>query len=337
MQKKTMFIVVGLFLIYVFMLKYMLEVILPFILAIICFFILKPIIDYLEKIFHIKKSAIGISLLLIIYLLIIVIIISLIIIGTVYLLQLIECLPIYYSDLFIPFMDQVILWVKNEIPFLMAPDNLSFIQDLMGSSLVSIASSLTTFMSRIPSFIFSSFIFIISTFFLFLEYEDIKNKLLSYCSFSFLSAFMKIKDSCIQAILIYLKCQFVLMSLSFLLLWIAFFVQRSHHSFLYAMLIALLDSLPFIGVGIVLLPICFIYLLQESYLKAIYFFLVYLIINLVRSILEPKIMKQQLKIPSFFLLLSMTIHLYLFGIIGLVLSPIHMNLLYCLLDYYRQR
>lgn len=118
----------------------------------------------------------------------------------------------------------------------------------------------------------------------------------------------------------------------FFILLIGFAVMRMSHPLLYAFVTALLDSLPFIGVGIVLIPLCIVYLLQGAYLKAFYIFLIYLIINVVRSLLEPRIMNKQMKIPSFLLLLSMMVHLYFFGMIGVILSPIHMSLIYGFLD-----
>ena len=122
------------------------------------------------------------------------------------------------------------------------------------------------------------------------------------------------------------------MVICFFILWIGFSVLRFQNALLYALLTAFLDSLPFIGVGIVILPMCLFYLFKGIYLKALYLFLLYLIINVVRSLLEPQIMNKQLQIPSFLLLLSMMIHLYFFGLIGIILSPIHMNIIYSILD-----
>lgn len=131
-----------------------------------------------------------------------------------------------------------------------------------------------------------------------------------------------------------MKCQFILMIICFLILFIGFMVLRMEHSLLLALITAFFDSLPFIGVGIVLIPLIIIFLINKMYLKAFYIFLLYLIINVIRSFLEPHIMNKQTKVPSFILLLSMMIHFYFFGIIGIILSPVHVSLIYSLCDYY---
>ena len=68
MDKKQYLIIGFGLLIYIIILKYMFSLLFPFILAILCFFVLKPLIDRIQQYIPLQKSAIGISLLLFIYL-----------------------------------------------------------------------------------------------------------------------------------------------------------------------------------------------------------------------------------------------------------------------------
>lgn len=334
MIKKQTLILFGLLLIYCLMLKYMFHVLFPFTLAILCYFIMKPLIDFLEQHFDVHRNAIGVSLLLVIYLIIAIILSGIIGYIVIFIIDQSDYIPFYYQDIILPFIEQFTLWI-NEFPIQINQDIYTMLQDILGQSLLHIMTSLSLLLSHIPSFLFTFFLFIISTFFLVLEYDEIKDKLLSILSPRFLKFFFIIKKQSFKSLKIYLKCQFILMTICFIILWIGFSILKYNHAFLYALSTSLLDSLPFIGVGIVLIPMCFLYIIEGMYLKAFYIFLIYLMINVLRSLLEPHIMNKEMKIPSFLLLLSMVIHLHFFGIIGIILSPIHMNLLYCLLEYYQ--
>lgn len=333
MIKKQTFILFCMLFIYCLMLKYMFQVFFPFALAIMSYFTLKPAIDYLEKHFDVHRNAIGVSLLLVIYLLLAIGLSLLIGYAVVFIIEQSAYMPTYYQQIILPFIEQSRLWLEQS-PLLNNQDIFMMIQDFIGQSLIYMMTSFSALLTQIPSFLFAFFLFVISTFFLVLEYDDIKNKILSISSPRFLKFFLIIKKQSFKSLKIYLKCQFILMTLCFLILWIGFTILKLNHSFIYALCTSFLDSLPFIGVGIVLIPMCFLYIVEGMYLKALYIFLLYLMINLVRSLLEPQIMNKEMKIPSFLLLLSMVIHLHFFGIIGIILSPIHMNLFYCLLDYY---
>ena len=317
---------------YCFVLKFMFRVVFPFAFAIICYFVMKPLIDRLAKCFHIQKSAIGVSLLLVIYLIMAILLGCLLTYGVFFMIHFFEKGPMYYEEILLPFLEQLTLWIQQHFPILMNEDYLTAIQNFLGQSLLNAAGSFSTVITQIPVYLFSFFLFIISTFFFMLDYEEMKGNMLAVCSQHVMISFVRIKNKCLKCLWVYVKCQLILMSFCFFILFIGFTVMRMSHPLLYAFITSLLDCLPFIGVGIVLIPLCVVYLLQGTYLKAFYIFLTYLIINVVRSLLEPRIMNKQMKIPSFLLLLSMMVHLYFFGMIGVILSPIHMSLIYGFLD-----
>ena len=311
----------------------MFHVVFPFVLALLCYFMMKPLIDCLENQFHIKRSAIGISLLLVVYLIIGMILGVCLVYGCMLIFEYAQSIPYYYQEYIMPMIQNTINWLENQYPEFMNSQNLSLIQEHLGQYIFQLIGYISSFITQFPKYIFTFFLFMISTFFLVLDYDDIRTKLSSLVSSHLMTSFIHIKDRCLKSLRLYVKCQLILMVICFVILLCGFMIMRYQHSFLYAAITALLDSLPFIGVGIVLIPICLIYLLQGYYLKAFYIFLIYLIINVVRSILEPQIMNKQIHVPSFLLLLSMMIHLYFFGMIGIILSPIHMSFLYSYLSH----
>lgn len=325
-------IIIGL-IIYCFVLKYMLSALLPFLLAFLFYLILKPLIDFLESYFHIRRSAIGISLLLIIYFFIIFIVFICLFYCINYSVHFIERLPDIYQTILNPIFNEIVLIIDKYFSYLINQDLLIKINEYSYTFILKFISYISSFLSQLPHYLFSFFLFIISTFFLVIEYDEMKEYFLGMFSDDLIESFYKFKNIFMKSIYMFFKCQMILMIICFVILLFGFYILHIQNAFIYALITCLLDSLPFIGVGIVLLPISIVYLLQNAYLRAFYIFLIYLIINLMRSVLEPHIMNKQSKVPSFVLLVSMIVHLYLFGFVGICLSPIHMNLLFGYLNY----
>jgi len=191
-------------------------------------------------------------------------------------------------------------------------------------------------LSFIPSFLSSYFFLIISSFLFYLGYDDLKNYLLTYLSDDYLQLILNIKNTILLTTKSYFFTQCQLMAIVFIFLSIGFMIIRLDYPILLSIITAFLDALPFIGVGIILLPMTLFYLVIKDYLKAIYILILYALINMTRTFLEPKLMKNQLKIPVILLFVSMIIHLQLFGFIGLLISPITLSFLQSLLDNYKQ-
>lgn len=329
MKRKWVWLIV--FVLYFIMIKYMLHVFLPFLLAVLCFFIIKPWIDHLENLFHIQRNAIGISLLLLFYIVMVGLVVMAIMLGIMYCLQWLKELPFFYQNVISPFLEDISSYLQSHSSLFIESHLLEFIQSYSQQFILQLMNALSNFLSHIPQYLFTFFLFLISSFFLVIEYDQIKMMIMDMSRDAFLKPLIFMKERSLYSLKLYIKCQIMMMFIVFFVLFCGFSLLRIHDAFLLAMITAFCDSLPFIGIGIVLLPLCVVYCLQRAYLKAFYLCLLYLMMNMIRSLFEAHIMKKEMKIPSFLLLLSMVIHFEFFGFIGIILSPIHINLLYSFL------
>ena len=332
MNYKKYFVIGCRLICYIMLLKYMFALLFPFLLAILCFFILKPLIDRVQHKIPLQTSAIGISLLLMIYLFFA----FLLAIGFMALfsfaIKFFQMLPVYYDSVFLPFMNQ--LTGSFQQVFLFLPQDIIVIfQNWIHQNIFQAISFASQFIQSIPSFLFSFFIFMISTFFFMLDYEDMKSCFLRFISHQTYIKLVQLKNHVLQSLWIYIKCQFTLMFVTFMILWIAFMILDIEPALPYAFAISLLDGLPFIGVGIILIPMMLLYAFQGICMKSLYLFCLYILINMIHQFLEPHIMNKETKIPAFLLLVSMVVHIHFFGIVGIVLSPLHMSFLY---QYFHQ-
>lgn len=120
----------------------------------------------------------------------------------------------------------------------------------------------------------------------------------------------------------WLKAECILLAITFLQLLLGLLLLRQPYALLLAALITLVDMLPVFGIGTVLLPWAALCLLTEQIPQAIYLLLLYGIISLIRSILEPRIMAAQANLPPLAALAAMYVGFCLLGVAGMLLAPI---------------
>ena len=120
----------------------------------------------------------------------------------------------------------------------------------------------------------------------------------------------------------WLKAQGLLSLLCFLLLLTGFWILDIPNPALWAFLIALVDAVPLLGTGIVLIPWALVLFLQGSELQATGLLLLYGVTFLSRTILEPRLLGKQLGLDPLLTLLSLYAGYRFFGIAGMLLSPI---------------
>jgi predicted PurR-regulated permease PerM len=97
-----------------------------------------------------------------------------------------------------------------------------------------------------------------------------------------------------------------------------------------AVAIAIFDILPVVGSGLVLLPWTIITLISGNLVQGIGLGVLYVVVIVVRQIMEPKIVGDRVGLHPLVTLLSMVLGTYLFGGIGLLGLPITVALLHAL-------
>jgi sporulation integral membrane protein YtvI len=139
--------------------------------------------------------------------------------------------------------------------------------------------------------------------------------------------FMQIKGYAFSAFIKYLRGIAIILCINFAELLTGFLILDVQYAFLLALAIALIDALPAIGTGIILMPWSLVELIAGNYKKGISLFVLYLIILIVRQIIEPKIMSSSFGTNPVLTLIGMYAGLRLFGIAGMVLVPIFLAMI----------
>ena len=103
----------------------------------------------------------------------------------------------------------------------------------------------------------------------------------------------------------YLKAQFKIMGIVYIVLFIGLLILRQDNALLVALLIALLDFLPFFGTGTVMVPWAVIEAFRADYKLAVGLLITWGVSQLVRQLVQPKLVGDSLgldPLPTIFLL-----------------------------------
>lgn len=130
----------------------------------------------------------------------------------------------------------------------------------------------------------------------------------------------------------WLKVQAVILPAITLLGCVGLWIGRIPSWFCLGLLAGVLDMLPFIGTGIVLLPTALWQLINGRVGSAVWCALLYLLCALVREFLEPRLMGRSTGISPFFMLLGVYTGVKLFGLWGILEGPLAVVLLWELLE-----
>lgn len=120
----------------------------------------------------------------------------------------------------------------------------------------------------------------------------------------------------------WLRAQGILFSLTFSELFLGFTLIGSDIALLLAFLTALIDLLPVLGTGTVLLPWAGAALLGGNTLRAFTLAALYLLTLSVRSVVEPKLLASLAGVPPIVSLAAMYLGFCLFGVAGMLLVPL---------------
>lgn len=130
----------------------------------------------------------------------------------------------------------------------------------------------------------------------------------------------------------YIRSYALIMFITFVELSIGLSIVGIKSPFGIAVVIALFDILPVVGCGTVLIPWCVISVIQGDLLRALGLIIVYLVILVIRNVIEPKIIGDHVGLHPIITLMGMVVGLYVFGPIGLLGLPITLALIKSLND-----
>lgn len=167
--------------------------------------------------------------------------------------------------------------------------------------------------------VFQMVIMVIATFFLILDYEKIREEMLrsdlgrNVCHMI---------TACKHTLRTYVKAQGLIMVLDAGVCTVVFYASGQPYFLLLGPLVAVVDALPVLGAGMILLPYALYLLLSGSFGKALIMLLAYVGCVIIRQVTEPKMIGNQIGMRPIYTIMSMYVGFRLFGVAGFLLGPI---------------
>lgn len=312
----------------VFLLPRLIMLFMPFIIGWIISLIASPLIKFLEKKLRIKRKAIS------------VLVIIAVLAGVV---LLVYGIGVKLAREIAGFIQELpALWQQVEAEFELIGENLDgiyarFPKDVQ-ERLNSIGSQLGTYFSdfisgigtptftavgnfakQLPDIFMAVVMFLLSAYFFVADKAYVSDFMKKYMPEAFYYRLDLIRRSFRNAVGGYFKAQFKIEIWVYIIVFAGLLILGINYAFLIAFGIALLDILPVFGTGTVMLPWAVIEILSGEYKRAIGLLIIWCVGQLVRQLIQPKIMGDSIgfePIPTLFLLY---IGYQVSGVIGMIL------------------
>lgn len=306
--------------------------ILPFLIGFGIAFLLRPLIRFLTRQTGGHERLWSVLIILLFYSLLILMFTMGFLKSFSFLKNLADQLPALYQELIEPLLEHSVdnaQGVFHELDATAALALESLIKGLQNalSSLISSCSHhlvtlLANFASSLPNKIISLCFALISSFFFNADYHHITSFLLRQLSPHTRKVLMAIRCYFTETMTMFLIAYGKLMALTFIELSIGLWVLGIDHPISIALTIALFDILPVFGTGGIMLPWALFTYLSAQPKQAVGLLILYLIITLIRNIIEPRIVGKQIGLHPLVMLLCMYLGAKIFGILGIFILPL---------------
>ena len=315
-------------------LEYLLPVAVPIILGVV---IALPVVK-LSRLLRCTHKVLRSLLTLLIYGLLGTLVTLIAIKGVDLVTELIQWISGVYDTKLLPMANMTYEWLAGTVNML-DPTLISVLDSLSQS----IISGLETLVSKIsgaavnlvsgvakgvPSLIVSLLTMIFCTVFVANDYERIRDFYHHHTPEKIKNILKQIRLYVTDTLLVVIRSYALIMLLTFTELLILFSIFNIRHAALKAALIAVMDILPILGTGTVMIPWSVISFLLGDTAMGIKTIVIYAIVTVIRNYLEPKIVGAQLGLHPIITLAAMFIGLRLFGILAMFGLPVAISFLW---------
>jgi len=202
---------------------------------------------------------------------------------------------------------------------------------------VNAVSWLSSYITKVPFFVAAVFISVIATFFIASDYDNIRAFIARQIPEKWHMILNDIKDYSVHTLGKYFKSYALIMTITFCELSVSLWLLGVKNFAVIALITAVFDIIPVCGSGGVLIPWSVFSLFQGKFAFGIGMLIVYAIITIIRQVIEPKIVGDQVGLPPVVTLMAMFLGVRFMGVFGLFAFPIALVILKNLNDRGRIR
>ncbi|MCL2392484.1 MAG: sporulation integral membrane protein YtvI [Oscillospiraceae bacterium] len=307
-------------------------IVIPFVIAFMLAAILEPLKRWIQRKLKLNGKWLSFILTAIIYLSVAALLFLAAMKIVLLLRELLSALPNYFNNTIAPLLTgesgSIESWITQRFPG--SQTVITAIQGSMTNVINSLvntvsqagASAVGGLWSGLPGFVMGLLFTILLSFPISAEYNSVKKFLLNQLPEKIAARISEVKEVAKKTVLKYLKSQLILMAITFVLTISGLLIAGIQNAVGMAIVIAFIDLLPVFGAGTIMIPWVIIELIQGNINYAIGIAIVYIIVTVVRNVLSPKIVGDQLGLNPIISLLSIYVGFRLLGIVGMIFFPI---------------
>lgn len=311
--------------------RYLLPILSPFLLAALLALAAEPVVSILQKRSRMPRplaAGIGVTVTLVVLILILMVLAALVLRQLRALTGIVPNL----EDAALQGMDSLQVWLlslSQRMPQSLQPAATQRVQNLFSDGtalldqvttrLLGLASGV---LAQLPDSVLGVGTWLLAGYMISAKLPKIKTWLRKKLPESWHKEYLPMLQRLKRSVSGWLLAQAKLMSITFATLCIGFLILQLSYAPLWAAVISLVDALPILGTGMVLVPWSFVCYLQGDTVRAIGLLGVYAAASLLRSILEPRLVGKQLGLDPLVTLLAMYTGYRLWGLGGMILSPL---------------
>lgn len=312
--------------------KYLIGLIWPFFLAFIFSWILRPAIRLMTEKWRMRYNLSAVICLVLFFLIVggIVTAITVKIISSAS--DAVATIPSLYTDTIEPALENGLEKVE-ELAQRVSPNIYSMVDDSFANIVSSISSAVAQFsvkavtvisgwVTKLPSRLLSAVICVISTVFMTMDFPRMTAFVLRQIPDKTKRIITETMDSLKSVVVRFGKGYVIIMGITFAEILLGLLAVRQENAVLIAAAIAVFDIFPVVGAGMVLAPWAIITLMSGAYAKGAGLLALWIIVIVVRQIIEPKIVGRSVGLHPLVTLMSMFVGTKLFGGVGLFGLPI---------------
>lgn len=187
----------------------------------------------------------------------------------------------------------------------------------LGSPMLGIAGNVAR---NIPHLLVMTIFMFLSAYFFITDKEKINGNMKKFFPNAFYTKWNWLKDMFSRAVGGYFIAQFKIMGVIAVILWIGLIFLNVNYALLWAVIIAMLDFLPFFGTGFVIWPWSVYELLTGNYQMVVGLLCIYLVCLLVHQLLQPKFVGNTVGMDSFTTLICMYVGYRVSSVFGMILA-----------------
>ena len=177
-------------------------------------------------------------------------------------------------------------------------------------------------MVGITSFGVSVLIFAMGCYFITADYPTICNNLANRLGVNLTELLNQVKAITIAAFGGYIKSRAIVAAGVGFIIFIGFILIGQEYALLLALIMAVLDFIPIIGSGTLLVPWSIIDLLTGNITQGLQLLAIYGVVTVYRNIAEPKVVGDKTGLSPTLSLITIYIGMRVAGVVGMILGPV---------------